>query len=183
MKVEQIRSFVEKLNPDINSDDEAIAEFNEYLAETGKEYWYCGDCGRFHPRGWTHCDLPCTMYEKSRAITEEEWEELNGFFDPTDYRMDPYYIRFPHSKLAQWLDEAEDRYNAMVKNLTNLKLAYCCELWDVKGGININDLSCQMTQFEKALRKFEIDNFRGVRTFFKDLDSLLDFYIANAPSQ
>jgi len=183
MKVEQIRSFVEKFNPNINSDDEAIAEFNEYLAETGKPYWFCPKCFRFHPREWSRCDLPCTLYENSQAITEEEWDELNSLFDPTDYRQDPYHIQFPHSRIRDWLDEAESRYNAMVKNLTNLKLAYCCELWDVKGGININDLSCQMTQFEKALRKFEIENFRGVRTFFKDLDSLLDYYIENAPSQ
>ena len=112
MKVEQIRSFVEKLNPDINSDDEAIAEFNEYLAETGKEYWYCGDCGRFHPRGWTHCDLPCTMYEKSKDITEQEWEQLNTLFDPADYRQDDAHLQMPHTKLNDWLRKAERIYQA-----------------------------------------------------------------------
>jgi len=183
-EVEKIRRFVERFTDvDGKDEDEIIAEFNDMLAETGKPYWFCKDCHRFHPREWSRCDLPCTLYEKSKDITEEEWEELNSPFDPSDYRQDPYHIRFPHSKLAQWLDEAEDRYNAMVENLVNLKLVRACEVWGIRDGININDLSCKMCKFEKALRRFEIEVFSGRQTFFKDLESLLDFYIENAPSQ
>jgi len=183
MEVEKIREFVGRFRDvDGADDDEIIAEFNDMLAEMGKEYWFCKDCHRFHPRGWTHCDLPCTMYEASRQITEEEWEELNSLFDPADYEQDPYFLRFPHTKLQRWMDEAEDTYNILKDNLMNLKLVRACELWGVEE-IVINDTQCEVTPFEQALRRFEIQRFRGVQTFFKDLDSLLDYYIENAPSQ
>ncbi|MCW3140558.1 MAG: hypothetical protein N2V72_00035 [Methanophagales archaeon] len=182
-EVKKIREFVARFRDVDGLDDDAvIAEFNDMLAEQGKPYWFCPKCFRFHPREWVRCDLPSTMYEESRQITEEEWEELNFLFDPSDYKMDPYHIQFPHSRIRDWLDEAEDRYNTMIKNLVNLKLVHCCELWGVKGGININDLSCPMTIFEQALRKFEIQRYRGVPTNFKNLDELLDFYIEHTLS-
>jgi len=182
-EIERIRRFVSRFEETDSWDDDAvIAKFNEILEETGKPYWFCPKCFRFHPREWTHCDLPSTAYEESRQITEDEWEQIYDFFDPTDYRQDPYHIRFPHSKLREWLDEAEDHYNALLSNLQNLKLVRACEVWGIRDGININDLSTTMTIFEQALRKFEIQRFRGVPTNFRDLDELLDFYIENSPA-
>jgi len=182
MEVEKIREFVGRFR-DINGmdDDAVIAEFNDMLEEAGKPYWYCADCGRFHPREWVHCDLPCVQYEKSRLITEQEWEQIYDFFDPADYEQDPYFLRFPHTRLQRWLDEAEDTYNILKDNLMNLKLVRACELWGVEE-IVINDTSCELTPLEQGLRRFEIQRFRGKQTFWKDLDDLLDFYIANAPS-
>ena len=108
-EVEKIRRFVERFE-DVSNDIEAIDAFNEYLAETGKEYWFCPKCHRFHPREWVRCDLPSTAYEESRQITEEEWEQLNALFDPEDYRDDPYHLRMVHTRLSAWLREAERVY-------------------------------------------------------------------------
>lgn len=181
--VEQIRKFVERFEEvDGLDDDAAIAKFNDYLEATGKPYWLCSKCHRFHPREWIRCDLPSTMYEDSRQITEQEWEELNFLFDPSDYEQDDAYLRFPHSKLRWWMDEAEDYYNAELRSLTNLKLVRCATKWNLEN-IVINDLSVEMTEFEKALRNFEIQRFRGVKTFFASLDDLLDYYIENAPEE
>jgi len=92
------------------SKEQVIALFNEDLRSRGKGYWYCVDCGRFHPREWKHCDLPCTLYEKSKAITEEEWEQLNSLFDPTSYEDDDAHLQFPHTRIASWLRKAERIY-------------------------------------------------------------------------
>ena len=182
-EIERIRRFVSRFEETDRWDDDAvIAKFNEILEETGKPYWFCSKCFRFHPREWVRCDLPSTMYEASKQITENEWEELNSLFDPADYEQDPYFLRFPHTKLQRWMDEAEDTYNILKDNLMNLKLVRACELWGVEE-IVINDTSCELTPLEQGLRRFEIQRFRGKQTFWKDLDDLLDFYIANAPSQ
>ena len=181
--VEQIREFVAR-HEDIDGldDDAVIAKFNNLLEETEKPYWFCPKCYRFHPREWKHCDLPSTTYEESRQITEEEWEALNFMFDPSDYEQDEAYLRFPHSKLRHWLDEAEDYYNAELRSLTNLKLVHAATKWGLEN-IVINDVSVEMTEFEKALRRFEIQRFRGVPTLFASLDDLLDYYIENAPDK
>ena len=92
------------------SKEQVIALFNEDLRSRGKGYWYCVDCGRFHPREWKHCDLPCTLYEKSKAITEEEWEQLNSLFDPSSYEDDDSHLQFPHTRIASWLRKAERVY-------------------------------------------------------------------------
>ncbi len=182
-EIERIRRFVSRFEEtDSWDDDTVIAKFNEILEEAGKPYWFCKDCHRFHPREWSRCDLPCTLYEHSKGITEEEWEELNSLFDPADYEQDPYFLRFPHTRLQMWMDEAEDTYNILKDNLMNLKLVRACELWGVEE-IVINDTSCELTPLEQGLRRFEIQRFRGKQTFWKDLDDLLDFYIENAPSQ
>jgi len=181
--VEQIRKFVERFEEVDGMDDDAIiAKFNDYLEATEKPYWICPKCLRFHPRDWVRCDLPSTMYEESRQITEEEWEAMNFLFDPSDYSQDEAHLRFPHSKLRWWLDEAEDYYNAELKCLANLKLVRAATKWGLEN-IVINDLSVEMTEFEKALRNFEIQRFRGVKTFFASLDDLLDYYIENAPDE
>jgi len=182
-EIEKIRRFVERFEDiDGKDDDEIIAEFNDMLAETGKEYWFCSDCGRFHPRQWRRCDLPCVQYEQSRQITEDEWEQVYSFFDPADYRQDDAHLQFPHTRFSSWMNTAQKLYNLKKENLLDSKLCRACELWGVKE-ININDLSRPMTKLEQGLRRFEIQRFRGKQTFWKDLESLLDFYIENAPSQ
>jgi len=182
-KIEQIREFVARHEEIDGLDDDAvIAKFNDFLEETEKPYWFCSKCHRFHPREWKHCDLPSTMYEESRQITEEEWEALNFMFDPTDYTMDDAHLRMPHTKLAAWMDAAEEHYNAEIRNLTNLKLVRAATKWGLEN-IVINDLSVEMTPFEKALRRFEIQRFRGVPTLFASLDDLLEYYIENAPDK
>jgi len=182
--VDKVRKILERHGYDPNgaSDEQVIAMFNDLLEEQDKPYWMCPKCLRFHPREWSRCDLPCTLYENSRQITEEEWEDLNDFFDPEDYEQDPYFLRFPHTKIQRWMDEAEDTYNILKDNLMNLKLVRACELWGVEE-IVINDTSCELTPFEQGLRRFEIQRFRGVKTYFASLDDLLDYYIENAPSQ
>jgi len=182
-EIEKIRAFVSRFEEIDGADDDTVIQmFNEILAEQGKPYWFCNKCYRFHPREWRRCDLPSTAYEESRQITEEEWEELNFLFDPSDYEQDEAYLRFPHSKLAAWMDEAEEHYNAELRSLTNLKLVRCATKWNLEN-IVINDLSVEMTPFEKALRNFEIQRFRGVPTLFASLDDLLEYYIENAPEE
>jgi len=110
-EIEKIRAFVSRFEEtDSWDDDTVIQKFNDFLEETEKSYWFCPKCYRFHPREWKHCDLPSTMYEESRQITEEEWEALNFMFDPTDYSMDDAHLQMPHSRLAAWLREAERVY-------------------------------------------------------------------------
>jgi len=92
------------------SKEQIIALFNEDLKSRGKEYWYCSDCGRFHPITWHRCDLPCTLYEHSKDITEEELESLNGLFDPSNYKDDDAHLQFPHTRIASWLRKAERIY-------------------------------------------------------------------------
>ena len=182
-EIEQIRNFVSRFEEIDGADDDTIIQkFNEILEETGKPYWFCKNCGRFHPREWVRCDLPCTLYEESKQITEEEWERLNDFFDPADYEQDPYFLRFPHTRLQRWMDAAEEHYNAEIRNLTNLKLVRAATKWGLEN-IVINDVSVEMTEFEKALRRFEIQRFRGVPTLFASLDDLLEYYIENAPDK
>jgi len=109
--VEQIRNFVERFEEVDGMDDDAIiAKFNDYLESQGKQYWFCKDCHQFHPRNWTRCELPCTMYEQSRQITEEEWEQLNALFDPTNYKDDEAFLQMPHTRLNSWLRKAERIY-------------------------------------------------------------------------
>jgi len=181
--VDKVRGILEKHGYDTEgmTEEQAIGIFNELLEEQGKPYWLCPDCGRFHPREWTHCDAPSTVYEHSRDITEEEWDMIYDLYDPSDYAMDNAFLRFPHTRLQRWMDEAEDVYNILKDNLMNLKLVRACELWGVEE-IVINDTQCEVTPFELALRRFEIQRFRGVKTTFTDLNSLLDYYIENAPS-
>jgi len=94
------------------SKEQVIALFNEDLRSRGKEYWYCSDCGHFHPISWHRCDLPCTLYQHSKDITEEEWERLNDLFDPTSYEDDDSHLQFPHTRIASWLRKAERVYQA-----------------------------------------------------------------------
>jgi len=181
-RMEMVKRKLEKYGYDAEgmTEEQRISIFNAILAEEGKEYWLCPKCLRFHPKHWTKCDLPCVQYEASRMITEEEIEEINFMFDPVDYEQDPYFLRFPHTRLQRWMDEAEDTYNILASNLMNLKLARACELWNIDE-IVINDTSCEHTLFENALRRFEIQMYRGVETDFRDLDELLDFFIEHAP--
>ena len=110
--MEMVRSVLERKGYDCDgiSEEEMIARFNELLEEQDKPYWLCPDCGKWHPKNWMHCDLPCVQYEHSRDLTEQEWEELNGLFDPSDYKDDSAYLQFPHSRLSNWLKEAERVY-------------------------------------------------------------------------
>ena len=110
--IEMVKDVLEKNGYDSSgmSEEQAIALFNELLEEQEKEYWLCDKCGKFHPRTWTRCDLPCTLYENSRDITEEEYERIYDFFDPADYRQDPYYLQMPHTRIASWLRKAERVY-------------------------------------------------------------------------
>ena len=110
--MEMVRSVLERKGYDCDgiSEEEMIARFNEVLEEQGKEYWLCPDCHKYHPRNWTHCDLPCVQYEQSRQTTEEEYERIYGLFDPNSYEDDPYHLQFGHTRLSQWLREAERVY-------------------------------------------------------------------------
>ena len=182
-EIERIRRFVSRFEEtDSWDDDTVIQKFNDFLEETEKPYWFCPKCYRFHPREWKHCDLPSTMYEESRQITEEEWEMLNDFFDPADFKQDGAHLQFPHTRFSSWMNTAQKVYNLKRERLLDSKLCRACELWGVKE-ININDLSRPMTKLEQGLRRFEIQQFKGKQTFWKDLESLLDFYIENAPSR
>ncbi len=110
--VEMVKNVLKKHGYDTDgmSEDKAIALFNQLLEEQEKEYWLCPDCHRYHPRNWTHCDLPCVQYEQSRQTTEEEYERIYGLFDPNRYEDDPYHLQFGHTRLSQWLREAERVY-------------------------------------------------------------------------
>ena len=110
-EIERIRRFVSRFEEtDSWDDDTVIQKFNALLEESGKEYWFCKDCNQFHPRNWTHCDLPCVQYEHSKQITEEEWEQLNALFDPTNYKDDEAFLQMPHTRLNSWLRKAERIY-------------------------------------------------------------------------
>ena len=131
------------------SKEQVIALFNEDLKSRGKEYWYCSDCGRFHPISWRRCDLPCTLYEHSKDITEEEWESLNGLFDPSNYEDDDAHLQFPHTRIASWLRKAERVYQ-IKKGLRT---------FDIHNGPNAPAREHRMTDEERECWIAEIKAF------------------------
>ncbi|MCW3140555.1 MAG: hypothetical protein N2V72_00020 [Methanophagales archaeon] len=149
--MEMVKSVLEKNGYDSTgmSEEQAIALFNELLEEEEKEYWLCQDCGKFHPRSWTHCDLPCVQYERSRQTTEEEYERIYDFFDPADYRQDPYYLQMPHTKLYKWLIKAEKVYRVK----TGLKT------FDIHNSADAPKREHVMTEEERLRRLEEIQAF------------------------
>jgi len=137
------------------SREQVIALFNEDLKSRGKEYWYCPDCGRFHPQEWKHCDLPCTLYEKSKDITEEEWDALNFMFDPSDYTQDDAHLQFPHTRIASWLRKAERVYQAK-KHL---------KTFDIHNSPNASQREHPMTEEEKWCWIEEIQAFMQAKQY------------------
>ena len=155
-EIEKIRAFVSRFEEiDGADDDTVIQKFNALLEESGKEYWFCKDCNQLHPRNWTHCDLPCVQYEHSKQITEEEWEQLNAFFDPTDYSMDDAHLQMPHSRLTAWLREAERVYQ-IKKGLRT---------FDIHNGPNSPQREHKMTDEERECWIAEIRAFMQAKQY------------------
>ena len=137
------------------SKEQVIALFNEDLRSRGKEYWYCPDCGRFHPISWHRCDLPCTLYQHSKDITEEEWERLNDLFDPSSYEDDDAHLQFPHTKLTTWLRKAERVYHAK-KHL---------KTFDIHNSPNASQREHRMTDEERECWIAEIRAFMQAKQY------------------
>ena len=148
--VEMVKSALKKHGYDTDgiSEDKAIALFNQLLEEQEKEYWLCPDCHRYHPRDWTHCDLPCVQYEHSKDLTEQEWEKLNSMFDPEDYKQDPYYLQMPHTKLHDWLIKAERVYRVKTG-----------KTFDIHNSADSPEREHRMTEEERIRRLEEIQAF------------------------
>lgn len=176
---ERIRGYmyaVEGKDVDECSDTELIERFNDWSEQNDAPVWLCPDCHNIHSKWQSRCDLPCVQAEHSKQITEDEIDQLYQFYDPADPKMDYAFLRYPHTKFRKWMEKAQEVYRIKKEELLDSKLCRACELFGVKE-ININDLSKPMTPLELGLRKFEIQRYRGKRTYFKDLEALLDFYI------
>ena len=164
------------------SDEHVIELFNEELAD--KPYWFCADCHQFHSKGQLHCSLPCVREDIEKDITEEEYEEVYGGFDPRDYSQDDDHLQFPHTRFASWMNTSQRYYNLKILRHVDGNLEEAARLWKCRNGkVNINDMSKPMTRFEQALRKFEIKRFNGWRQTgaSKSLEELLNWALQTAP--
>ena len=155
--MDKVRGILEKHGYDTEgmTEEQAIGIFNELLEEQGKPYWLCPDCGKWHPKNWTHCDLPCVQYEHSRDLTEQEWEELNGLFDPSNYKDDDTYLRYPHTRLTNWLMQAERVYQVK-KGL---------KTFDIHNGPNAVGREHRMTDEERECWIAEIRAFMQAKQY------------------
>jgi hypothetical protein len=118
-----------------------------------KGYWFCPTCWEFHP----YSQKLCNLTENSKDRTEDGYEEIYRYFDPESYEDDDAHLNFPHTKVFRWLASAERVYNVKlrmrIEPLTTIATHYKIK------SININDFRKPISDFEKALRKFEMQRF------------------------
>jgi len=116
---------------------------------------------RFQPQDWDWRDKTYVSdYE------DQLWTELDDYIT-----HDETYFQYPHSRLREWLDEAERTYQRMARRGSAIDKprtpteSECKMLWFLtRGRINLNDLNSKMSDVDRELRRFEIRRFYGRRT-------------------
>lgn len=149
-----------------------------------KPMWY-GDIRHRHivcvNKKGAHINKPDLFgYDEGSADPDTQWEDLSSLpslFDPfVEDRNEKYgeeRLSYPHTRLKQWMDDSESRYNQMLRRGRAMSKPHsdfertCKNLATLKhrGVFNINDLSTRMDQADKRLREYELKRFGGKHVY------------------
>lgn len=140
-------------------------------------FWYCEDCQQFHYMLQENCNIPSVQYELAMHTHDSDALDMCETFDPAfdmfwhnedDYNIDPMLrtlrdellkhgdqqvFKYEHTRLNQWLREAE----LIRQKKTGLRTL------DIHNYAGAPQRDHKMTQLERDLFKLEINAFRIAR--------------------